>query len=329
MFLKGGRLDGCHALLMGGLRELEIFGREGGLTGWARSRSYRPSPFPELKALIVAEGYATGRTLERATGLPVAVAFTSGNLIHVAQAFRERYPDLYIIVAGDNDHRKPLEKEPDGRPKKNTGKEAAEIAAAAVGGYPLLPSFTTHERGTDWNDFEHLRGREAALASIRDGVTLALVQIDARRAAAGLLRCPVHPRDPGLERPSGPELGYVVAPTLEEARNKLRRGEWVATQNRTIISLPQIEVFEPHGTAIDHERADAQRTIERDRLRLVDAGGESVAETLRSNEATAQRAETPVQARAALDRMREAAEGEADRQSMREQHRARRHSRAR
>jgi hypothetical protein len=282
----------------------------------------------------VTEGYATGRTLERATGLPVAVAFTSGNLGHVVQDYRKRFPDLHIVIAGDNDHRKPLEIGPDGKPKRNVGREDAEGAAAAVGGYALLPSFAIDEHGTDWNDFEQLRGREAALAAIKEGVTVAIVNIDGQRVAAGLQRFPVHHREPHLERPSSPELGYVVAPTLGEARDKLHRGEWVRTVSGAIISVPEADVFEPTIAAGDRERADAQRTIDSDRLRLADArrtghNGESVAETLRSDEATAQRAETPVQARATLDMMREAAEGEADHQATRDERRERRHTRSR
>jgi putative DNA primase/helicase len=317
MFLKGGRLDGCHALLSS--RELKHSDPNG--------------LYVEQTVLIVAEGYATGRTLERATGLPVAVAFSSSNLVHVAQAYRDRFPDLHIIVAGDNDHRKPLERVPDGHPKKNVGKDAAEAAAAAVGGYALLPPFASEEHGTDWNDFEQLRGREEAHAAIKDGVTVAVVNIDGQRIAAGLQRFPVHYRGADLEHPANRQLGHVVAPTLQEAREKLRRGEWVATESRAMISASLVDVFESNMARADRERADAQRTIERDRLRLADArgtghDGESVAETLRSDEATAQRAETPVQTHAALDMMRETAEGEAQRQSIPER-RDRRRSRTR
>jgi phage/plasmid primase-like uncharacterized protein len=56
--------------------------------------------------LLIAEGYATAATLHEATGLPVAVAFNAGNLEPVARAYRERFPNLAIIIAGDNDHGK-------------------------------------------------------------------------------------------------------------------------------------------------------------------------------------------------------------------------------
>jgi hypothetical protein len=91
-------------------------------------------------------------TIHELTGHAVAVAFNAGNLESAARAFREADPDLAILVAGDNDHRKARECLPDGRRKANTGKEAAEKAANAVGGLALLPRFGEGDRGTDWND---------------------------------------------------------------------------------------------------------------------------------------------------------------------------------
>jgi phage/plasmid primase-like uncharacterized protein len=102
--------------------------------------------------LVIAEGYATAATIHELTGHAVAVAFNAGNLESAARAFREADPDLAILVAGDNDHRKARECLPDGRRKANTGKEAAEKAANAVGGLALLPRFGEGDRGTDWND---------------------------------------------------------------------------------------------------------------------------------------------------------------------------------
>jgi hypothetical protein len=132
-----------------------------------------------------------------------------------------------------------------------------------------------------------------------------------------------------LQRPVGFELGYVIAPSLGEAREKLRRGEWAATESREVIlGWSQIDVFDTNVSTVDRG-AEAERTIERDRLWLAEArgtdNGESVAEPLQSNETTAQREETPVQARAA----HEAAEGKADRPLARDQLRERRRSRGR
>lgn len=124
-------------------------------------------------ALIVAEGYSTSAELHRETGLPVAVAFSSNNIEAVATALRERHPDRPIIIAGDNDHRKPLELDAQGRPKPNVGKEKAEAAAEAVGGYAMLPAFERSDKGTDWNDLRADKGQGVFADQVRAGLASA------------------------------------------------------------------------------------------------------------------------------------------------------------
>jgi putative DNA primase/helicase len=80
--------------------------------------------------LLICEGFATGATLHAATGLPVAVAFSAGNLFNVAKVIRNKYPSARITVCADNDTK------PDG---SNPGVKAATAAAAAVGGFLASP----------------------------------------------------------------------------------------------------------------------------------------------------------------------------------------------
>lgn len=80
--------------------------------------------------LLICEGWATGKTLHAATGLPVAVAFSAGNLFNAAKVIRDKYPSARITVCADNDIK------PDGT---NPGVKAAKAAAAAVGGYLAIP----------------------------------------------------------------------------------------------------------------------------------------------------------------------------------------------
>ena len=143
---KGGRYSGLHHLI-------------GDLSGDG--------------AMLIGEGYATSADLHRATGLPVAVAFSSNNLEPVATAFRERYPDRPLVIAGDNDHRKPLELDGQGRPKPNVGREKAEAAAAAVDGTAMLPAFDPADKGTDWNDLRHEKGQGVFAAQVRAGIAVA------------------------------------------------------------------------------------------------------------------------------------------------------------
>jgi putative DNA primase/helicase len=122
--------------------------------------------------LMIAEGYATAATLHEATGLPVAVAFHSGNLKPVAAAYRDRFPDLHIYIAGDNDHRAERELGPDGRPRQNVGRVKAETAAAAVDGVAMLPSFGPDDDGSDWNDLANALGGQFK-AVLREALAVA------------------------------------------------------------------------------------------------------------------------------------------------------------
>ncbi len=140
-FLHDGRINGLHHVMRG--------------RGWKYIDARRP--------LVFVEGWATGETIARLTNATVVVAFSSWNLEAVAQDYRARFPQALIVIAGDNDHRKPLEIGPDGNPKRNAGREAALAASATVNGYALLPEFAPEEDGTDWND----RMRRYSAAQVR------------------------------------------------------------------------------------------------------------------------------------------------------------------
>ena len=110
-FLRGGRVIGCYCPIGG----------------------------PVQTHVLVCEGWATGKSLHEATGLPVAVAFSSGNLEAVARLMREKYPVARITLCADNDDKS------DG---SNPGVEAANKAALAVGGYVAIPPIAG-----DYNDY--------------------------------------------------------------------------------------------------------------------------------------------------------------------------------
>lgn len=103
-FLTGGRVAGCYFII-------------GNTRGAA--------------ALCIAEGFATGATIFEATGYPVAVAFNAGNLLAVAKAMREKFPDLPLILCADDDSHTP----------GNPGLTKATEAARAVGGLLVIPDF--------------------------------------------------------------------------------------------------------------------------------------------------------------------------------------------
>lgn len=117
----------------GRLHSLQFIGPDGVkrfLTGGRTAGCY--CPLGSMKnRLLVCEGYATGATLWQATGEAVAVAFNAGNLKAVALALRHKFPQLPIVVCGDNDC----------GTEGNPGLTKAREAAHAVGGVCVVPTF--------------------------------------------------------------------------------------------------------------------------------------------------------------------------------------------
>jgi putative DNA primase/helicase len=109
--------------------------------------------------VLVAEGYATAASLFEATGLPVAVAFDAGNLVHVAAELHKHYKRAKILVCADDDFLT------DGNP----GVTAASNAALAVGGAFVAPVFAADRAGkklTDFNDLQAIEGQHAVRGQI-------------------------------------------------------------------------------------------------------------------------------------------------------------------
>jgi putative DNA primase/helicase len=91
-------------------------------------------------ALVIAEGYATAVTLSESLGQATVAAFDSGNLVHVARALHEKFPDKPVIIAGDDDRHLELTL------GSNPGRSKAEEAARAVSGKALFPIFAPGEQ---------------------------------------------------------------------------------------------------------------------------------------------------------------------------------------
>lgn len=115
-FLTGGRIKGCYSGI----------GRPNG-------------------RIYIAEGYATAASIHQSTGHAVAIAFNAGNLEPVAVALRERFRDIEIIIAADNDVNTP----------GNPGITKAQQAARAVQATVVAP------QAGDFNDLALASGPEA------------------------------------------------------------------------------------------------------------------------------------------------------------------------
>lgn len=104
-FLKGGQVQGAYSLV----GEPVAGGR-----------------------LFICEGWATGATLYRLTGDPVACAMNAGNLRAVAETMRAALNgSLDLVIAGDDDR----------QTEGNPGRQAANDAALAVGAMVLYPKW--------------------------------------------------------------------------------------------------------------------------------------------------------------------------------------------
>ena len=111
-FLTGGRKKGCYHIIAG-----------------------------DSKTVYVCEGWATGKTINEATGKTVAVAFDSGNLMSVTENVRAKFPNSSLVVAGDDDHE---------NKKVNVGRQKAKACADALGLVAVFPPVEAGE--TDFND---------------------------------------------------------------------------------------------------------------------------------------------------------------------------------
>ncbi|PRE91660.1 AAA family ATPase [Burkholderia gladioli] len=154
-FQTGGRVSGCFVAVTAG----------------AKPGAGAP--------LLIAEGYATACSLHEATGYPVAAAMNAGNLLSVAQAWRDRHPKLEIIICADDDTGT------DGNPGMTKATEAARV----VGGVLAVPDFgqSRPAGATDFNDLHCLAGLEAVKRCILAATAPGGVQAKAKRAAPAVV----------------------------------------------------------------------------------------------------------------------------------------------
>lgn len=136
-FLAGGRVEGCYCPL----------GKPG-------------------DCLVICEGFATGANIREATGHAVAVAFNAGNLAAVARSLRERFPELRLIVAADDD----------AGTSGNPGITKATEAAREAGALLAVPDFgkPRPDGVSDFNDLARLLGAEEVRACLAAAHTVAL-----------------------------------------------------------------------------------------------------------------------------------------------------------
>jgi putative DNA primase/helicase len=128
----------------------------------------KPTEVDGVQTIVICEGYATGASIHRATGLGVVVAFDAGNLQPVAETVHRIMPKARILIAGDNDAFTTNAK---GEPW-NPGAEKAQMAALGLDCDWVVPIFSSDaDQPTDFNDLETEEGenavREQIMAALR------------------------------------------------------------------------------------------------------------------------------------------------------------------
>ena len=124
--------------------------------------------------VLLCEGFATGASLRKATGLPVVVAFDAGNLTPVAMEIHKAHrKDVRILICADDDHHTMV------KTGKNPGRDAATTAALAVDGavvWPIFPGERVADKSqSDFNDL-HVHpdgGVQAVRAQVEAALTSA------------------------------------------------------------------------------------------------------------------------------------------------------------
>jgi hypothetical protein len=125
--------------------------------GRTKSCYYQIGGAPD-KILYVAEGFATAATVHEATGSAVVVAFNANNLKPIAEALREKFPNLEMVICADDDH----------QTKGNPGISKAIEAATATLSKVVIPEFNGNrsDSDTDFNDLFVLDGAKSVTCSL-------------------------------------------------------------------------------------------------------------------------------------------------------------------
>lgn len=146
--------------------------------------------------VMYAEGYATARSLNLATGQPVVMTIDAGNMAAIANVLHARYPNTPHIFLADLDHAK----------KVNKGLLMATQAASSVTyGAAIVPDFTDAEKKlglTDFNDLHQSRGLDGLRLLVTANIARALEIIREERDKMNLPSDGVSPPTPDEPLPT-------------------------------------------------------------------------------------------------------------------------------
>ena len=217
--------------------------------------------------IIICEGFATGATIQAATGDRVACAFSAGNLHAVAEALQKRFPTKRLLLAADNDDKTA------GNPGISKAFEASlKLGISWVS--PPLPG--------DFNDLGIAYGHEAVRVVI-DAVT----DPEAKKQADALFGPNREPLaaayerlaklDPGtydrLRASEAKRLGVRASTLDEEVRKRRRAGQKQKDGRREgreeELSGRRISLFDPQPDAVAIDGASLIDALKEDLRRYL------------------------------------------------------------
>jgi len=137
--LKTNKIESLQFISADGQKQFLSGGKKSG-------NAYTIGELDEQKPILLAEGFATGKTLNDVSHLPAVVCFDANNLENVAKQIRELMPSAELFICADNDHAK----------KNNVGVQKAQKAAKAVGAKVIIPKFTDESKKLGYTDFNDL-----------------------------------------------------------------------------------------------------------------------------------------------------------------------------
>jgi putative DNA primase/helicase len=141
--------------VMHGLQAITAEGEKLHQSGAAKVGHFFSMPGPVATTVVLCEGFATGASINEATGFTVLVCFDEGNIIHVARDIVEQaeanaeIKPANVIIAADNDTKTEAEG------KGNPGMRAAFNVGLQFGMRVAVPP------PGDFNDLALAEGREA------------------------------------------------------------------------------------------------------------------------------------------------------------------------
>jgi phage/plasmid primase-like uncharacterized protein len=117
------------------------------------------------KRIGIAESYATAATCMELSGVPTVCAFTSENLVAVAQAVRLLFPASPIILFADNDRH--LEEKGDANKGALKARQACEAIKRGITlSMPEFGDLRASKEVSDWNDLVRIKGIDIAKVQI-------------------------------------------------------------------------------------------------------------------------------------------------------------------